>query len=602
VTNSSTTTPSDSPVTAIEALSTLFALGREVTSVLDLDELLPKIPQLIARLTRFHAFAVYLLDQESGELTIAYAVGYPDNAARTLKIGHGLVGTAAAEARPILVNDVHADPRYVEAVPGSNAELVVPLRRKGRVIGALNLLSDTIGQFTETDEAVLRQFAAHVAVAIENARLFEHARDYTSTLETLSEIAREFGAILNLDELLTRIASLTRRLIDYRTFGILLVNEKTQELEVKVAVRYGEKVELPRVKVGSGLVGYAALHKEPVLVPDVSVDPRYIKVVDDVRSELVIPLLLQDRCIGVFDLEATELNAFNKRHVEILSLLASQAAVAIENARLYETILANELRMEKELRFAQRVQAALLPTDLPKRLKGVDVAARFTPARELGGDLYDFLAPEPNSLVVAVGDVSGKGVPAALYSAFVGELVRSRTFRRRFTSDRSSPAGVLASMNTILNERQLEEYYCTLCYAVFDFKRRTVILANSGLPYPIRCSAATPRSDEDPAAGSVSQIELPGVPLGSFAGSTYDEVGFDLAAGDVYVFCSDGVFEANDAAGCEFGATRLLDVVGRNRQKTAAGLVDAIVAAVQEFRGRTAPNDDMTAVAIKITA
>ena len=113
-------------------------------------------------------------------------------------------------------------------MPGSNAELVVPLRRKGRVIGALNLLSDTGGQFTETDEAILRQFGAHVAVAIENARLFEHERDYTSTLETLAEIGREFAAILNLDELLTRIASLTRRLIDYRTFGIVLLSTRTR--------------------------------------------------------------------------------------------------------------------------------------------------------------------------------------------------------------------------------------------------------------------------------------------------------------------------------------------------------------------------------------
>ena len=201
----------------------------------------------------------------------------------------------------------------------------------------------------------------------------------------------------------------------------------------------------------------------------------------------MIPLLLKDRCIGVFDLESPELDAFKKSDEEILTLLASQAAVAIENARLYETIRANEVRLEKEIRFAQRVQAALLPTELPKRMKGVDVAARFAPARELGGDLYDFLAPEPNSLVIAVGDVSGKGVPAALYSAFAGELVRSRTFRRRYAPDRSGPAGVLASMNTILYERQLEEYYCTLCYAVFDFKRRTVTMANSGLPYPIRC-------------------------------------------------------------------------------------------------------------------
>ncbi|MEP7309239.1 MAG: GAF domain-containing protein [Acidobacteriota bacterium] len=588
----STTSEPDSRVTAIEALSTLFALGREVTSVLDLDELLQKIPELIARLTKFQAFAVYLLDARGEELAIAYSVGYPEELARTLrvKVGQGLVGAAVAEGHPLVVNDVHADPRYVEAVPGSNAELVVPLRRKGRVIGALNLLSDTAGQFTETDEAVLRQFAAHVAVAIENARLFEHERDYTSTLETLAEVGRDFAGILNLDELLTRLASSTRRLIDYRTFGIVLLNEFTQELEIKIAVRYGEKVALPRVKVGSGLVGYAALHKEVVLVPDVSLDPRYIMVVPDVRSELVIPLLVTDRCIGVFDLESPELDAFSKRDVEILTLLASQAAVAIENARLYQAIRANEVRLEKELRFAQRVQMALLPTDLPKRIKGVDVAAQFTPARELGGDLYDFLAPEPNSLVVAVGDVSGKGVPAALYSAFAGELVRSRTFRRRFMPERASPATVMASMNTILHERQLEEYYCTLCYAVFDFKRRTVIMANSGLPYPVRASGDT-----------VSQVELPGVPLGSFAGSSYDEASFDLAPGDVYVFFTDGVSEARDPAGREFGTTRLLDVVAANRRRSSQALVQAIFAAIRDFVADAPTHDDMTAVAVTIT-
>jgi sigma-B regulation protein RsbU (phosphoserine phosphatase) len=581
-----------SPSNTNEQLTTLYALGREVASVLDLDELLHKIPQLIARFTKFQAFAVYLLDPKRNELTIAYSVGYPEEVTRGLhlKVGHGLVGAAVADGQPILVNDVQTDARYVEAVPGSKAELVVPLRRKGKVIGAINLLSDTAGQFSEVDEMMLRQFGAHVAVAIENALLVEHDREYTGTLEALAEIAREFAAILNLDELLTRIANLTRRVIDYRTFGILLINEETSELEMKVAVRYGDKVTVPRVKLGNGLVGYAALHKQTVVVPDVSADPRYIKIVDDARSELVIPLLLKDRCIGVFDLESPELDAFNKSHVEILQLLASQAAVAIENARLYETIRANEDRLEKEIRFAQRVQAALLPVELPKRLKGVDVAARFAPARELGGDLYDFLTPEPNSLVVAVGDVSGKGVPAALYSAFAGELIRSRTFRRRYAPERFSPAGVLASTNTILYERQLEEYYCTLCYAVFDFKRRTLTLANSGLPYPIRRSG-----------GVVGQIELPGVPLGSFAGSTYDELSFELAQGDVYVFCTDGVSEAQDGLGREFGAERLLRVVDESSGKPARAIVDSIFSAVWSFRGDTPPNDDMTAVALKIT-
>jgi len=578
---------------AIEALTALFALGREVTSVLDLEELLQKIPELIARLTHFQAFAVYLLDPKRNELTVAYSVGYPPEIARTLrvKVGQGLVGAAVEAGHPILVNDVHDDPRYVEAVPGSNAELVVPLRRKGRVIGALNLLSETKGQFTLVDEAVLRQFGAHVAVAIENARLFEHEREYTSTLETLAEVAREFGSILNLDELLRRLASVTRRLVEYRTFGILLLNDDTQELEMKTAVRYGDQSAPTRVKMGEGLVGYAAQHKEPVLVSDVSADPRYIKLVDDIRSELVIPLMLKDRCIGVFDLESPDLDAFKKNDVQILTLLASQAAVAIENARLYETISSNEIRLEKELRFAQRVQVALLPTDLPKRIKGVDVAARFEPAYELGGDFYDFLAPEPHSLVIAVGDVSGKGVPAALYSAFAGELVRSRTFRRRYTSDRSSPAGVLASMNTILHERQLEPYYCTLCYALFDFKRRTVVLANSGLPYPVRCSGET-----------ASQIVLPGVPLGSFGGSAYDEVTYDLTAGDVILFCSDGVFEANDARGREFGVERLSQVVLDARTQPARAIVEEVFTAVADFRGEARAKDDMTVVAIKINS
>ncbi len=194
-------------------------------------------------------------------------------------------------------------------------------------------------------------------------------------------------------------------------------------------------------------------------------------------------------------------------------------------------------------------------------------------------------------LVVAVGDVSGKGVPAALYSAFAAELIRGRTFRRRYLPDRSSPAGVLSSVNTILQQRQLEEYYCTLAYTVFDLKRRVMTMANSGLPYPIRCSG-----------GVCAQIELPGVPLGSFQGSTYDEVTFALHLGDLFVFCTDGVFEAMDRHGQEFTAARLLDVVARLRELPLQQIVDGIFEAVGQWRGDTPPNDDMTAVAVRITA
>jgi phosphoserine phosphatase RsbU/P len=586
------TQPPIRPPSDTELLSTLFDLGREVTSVLDLEELLAKIPQLIARLTRFNAFSVYLLDEPRQELRIAYAVGYPDGVTATqhLRLGQGVVGAAAEEGRPILVNDIRLEPRYQGPLRNMLSQLAVPMRRKGRVIGALNLLSERTGAFTSQDEALLRQFAAHVAVAIENARLFKSERQYVDTLETLAEIGREMSSILDLDVLLTRIAGLTKRLIDYRTFGILLLNEATQELDMKFAVRYGEDATSKRVKLGQGLVGWAAEHKEPVLVADVSKDPRYLNLVPDARSELVIPMLIKDRCIGVFDLESPELDAFTKEHKELLTLLASQAAVAIENARLYEEVRRNEERIERELRFAQRVQVALLPTELPAELHNADVAGRFEPAHELGGDLHDFLAPEADSLVVAVGDVSGKGAPAALYGAYAAELVRSRTLRRRYTPDRFSVAGVLQSMNKILHERQLAEYFCTLCYALFDFKGRVLTMSNSGLPYPIRCSEE-----------GCGQIELPGVPLGSFAGVTYDEVAIPLNQGDVFVFCTDGIFETMNLENDEFGARRVCEIVRAHRHQTARAIVDAIFDATILFRGHAPQNDDMTAVAVKIT-
>ncbi len=590
--------PSDAPAARAndqDRLATLFALSREVTGMLDLDQLLARIPQLIARLTPFSMFAVYLLDEASQTLSIAYAEGYPEDSVRDLRLelGQGTVGAAVREQRSILLNDVSADTRYIAVVPGVESTLVVPLRLRGAVIGALNLLSNDRNAFDEIDESMLRAFAAPIAQAIVNARLFESEREYADTMETLSEVGREMSGILDLDELLTRMAHLVKRVIDYRTFGIALVNDANGMVEFKVAIRYGDGTETAAVKIGEGLLGYAVQHKEVVLAPDVTQDPRYINAVPDAKSELVVPLLVKDRCIGAFDLESPELNAFSRRHVELLTLLASRASIAIENARLWEALRANEERLEKELRFAQRVQMALLPRELPKRLKSVDVAWRFDPARELGGDLYEFLAPEPNQLIVAVGDVSGKGVPAALYSVFAGEVVRNRSLRRRGTQDRPGPGETLTSINRILHERQLEEYYCTLCYAVFDLRQHTVTLANSGLPYPIRCAAD---------GSSSEQIELPGVPLGSFASTTYDEIVVPANAGDVFVLCSDGIFETWNEAGDELGAAAVAEIAREHRDKPAAEIVARIFETMSAFRGNAEQTDDQTAVVIRILA
>ena len=278
-----------------------------------------------------------------------------------------------------------------------------------------------------------------------------------------------------------------------------------------------------------------------------------------------------------------------------MTLLASQAAVAIENARLYENDRRQRGRVcENELRFAQRVQAALLPSELPKRMKGVDVAARFAPARELGGDLYDYLSPEAHTLVVAVGDVSGKGVPAALDGAFAGETDPIGRSAGATRPRGNSPATVLLSTNTILHvAAALEQDHCTLCYAGV---RPRAPHRRAGELWPRRSLSGARETSSRP-------IEIAGVPLGSFAGSSYDEIGFELSKDDVFVFCTgNGVFEAMNAAGDEFRPGAACSTIVRGaRSLPAREIVDRILAAVEVFRGDHPPNDDMTAVAIRIT-
>ena len=224
-----------------DVVRTLFDLGRQVASVVDFDELLQRIPELIRRLIQFDAFAVYLLDEKRGELRIGYAVGYPDVPDFRVKLSQGIVGQVVATKQALVLDDVTADPHYIEVVPGMASSIAVPLIYKNKPIGALNILSRQPHSYDERDAALLRQFAATVSTALVNAQLFERQRLDAEAFETLAEIGREVAAVLDLDELLSRIAQLARRVVDYRTFGILLLDEETKMLEMKVAVKYARE-------------------------------------------------------------------------------------------------------------------------------------------------------------------------------------------------------------------------------------------------------------------------------------------------------------------------------------------------------------------------
>jgi sigma-B regulation protein RsbU (phosphoserine phosphatase) len=573
-----------SPPLPGELLADLLALVGEINGVLDPDELFHAIAQKLRRIVDYRILDIFLPD-EKGFLVPAHVEGYDSEMASRIKLrpGEGIVGTAAAAREPVFVDDVSADPRYVPFFPGVVAELAIPLVNKDRLVGVLNIEGPTVEAFTPAARTALMVLAGHLAVAIENATLYRETRRYAGLLATLYEVGKETASILDLDALLQRLAEIVKRVIDYEMFGILLLDEERDELVMRKAVAFGPGREKSRLSVSEGLCGAAVRSKQPVLVGDVREDPRYVRLVPETRSELVIPLLHKDRVVGVFDLESPDLDRFTEEHVKVLTPLASQVAGAIENARLYAEIRKGEARIGRELKIAREIQHALFPEGAPAG-PGWEASAHFRPARELGGDLYDFYDMGGGLLAVATGDVAGKGVPAALYAAFISGAVRSRAYERR------GPADLMQRVNRTLRRRGIEGLYCTLAYALFDFQDRSLRLANSGLPHPFHYRAAT---------GRAGQLDVSGLPLGTFDGASYDEIAVDLAPGDVFVFYTDGLVEGRRGRE-EYGPERLVRGLEAHATLPAPALGERLLADFEGFLGEASPADDVTFVVVKV--
>jgi len=245
-----------------------------------------------------------------------------------------------------LVDDVAKDPLYISAVPNVRSELAVPLIIKNRLIGVIDIESPQPNHFDEEHKRLLTLIASRMAVGIENARLYTRTTRQARTLVLLNEIARELTSILNVDELLKRIAELLARIIDYQMFSILLLDDSGEKLQHRFSLRFQENIHLKHdIPLGRGVVGYAAQHKQAVLVSDVAKDPRYIAVNSETKSELAVPLIYKDKVIGVLDLEHTRRGFFTEDHKRTITTLAAQVAIAIENAQLYEQIAKQEKRL-----------------------------------------------------------------------------------------------------------------------------------------------------------------------------------------------------------------------------------------------------------------
>ena len=386
-----------------------------------------------------------------------------------------------------------------------------------------------------------------------------------------------------MEALLRRAAELVKRVIDYQIMSIMLHDEVTNLFQQRLAVKYGQSGQ-GKLAVGfnEGIIGAAASSGLPVRVPDVTKDPRYRMVNPETRSELAIPMIHKGTVIGVLDLESPQLNYFTEDHAQALSILAAQLAIALENARLYEKVARDEARMERELHAAQRMQGALL-RPVPAEDFGVDLAARILSAREVCGDLYDFLRYGPTRIGFGLGDVSGKGSAAALYGAVAIGILRS------VAPQKLLPAELLRQLNQLICERRIEGRFMTFCFATWRKPTRKLRVANAGQTQPLLYRN-----------GRCEQLKLVGFPLGIYDDVTYEEWVTNLDPGNILVFHSDGLSEATDPEGNFFGIPRIAALVEQNAALTSDQLADRLLAEVQEFTRGMAITDDRTLVVMKV--
>jgi len=397
----------------------------------------------------------------------------------------------------------------------------------------------------------------------------------------LAHLSQEFSSILDIDELLTKVAVTVRALINFDAFSIFLANEDRKMFQCRFSQRYDETGSIDNIPFGKGVTGAAAEARQIIRVGDVTKDPRYIASHNEVRSEIAVPLVLHDRVIGVMNLESAKYSFFTEDHARALSLLAPQIATSVENARLYEELAQREQRMEQDLKAAYKLQSVLLPRTVSD-VAGLDISVRSRPAREISGDLYDFFEHGDDYTLIAFGDVSGKGAAAALYGALISGLLRILAPRRR------SPSQLMKLLNEALLERKVDAQYATLSLILWNPKERILTAAAAGALPPLICRM-----------GQILDIDVTGVPIGLLDDQQYEEAKVKAEPGDLILLYSDGV-EDQLSDDQDYGRERLNAIVRKHCGDAPQQIAKMIFDDLDLFRRNTPLTDDQSVIAMRV--
>ncbi len=571
-----------------ELLDFLLEVSAVTTETLDLEELLEKVAGIVNRVIPSELFAILLYSERAKGLRIRYSIGHRAEVVKNLVVplGEGITGAAAESRQSIVTGDVRGDPRYLSAVDAVRSELAVPMIARGKLVGVIDAQSTRPNAYTPQNRALMQLIGTRVGASIDNARLYRRVDRQNRVLRSLRSASQEFSSILALDDLLRKIAQILRGLVNYDAFSVLLVDYERQVLRHRFSMRYDQRVEIDNIPISSGLTGAAVAAREAVKVNDTLADPRYIASHADIRSEVAVPLIVRDQVIGVLDLESDRLGFFTDDHVRMLSLLAPQVAVSIENARLYEELEQRENRMEQDLRAARKLQKVLLPRKAP-HLEGLEIALGARPAREISGDIYDFFIRDERHSLICFGDSSGKSAAAALYGALVSGFLRS------LASSDISPAQLMSMLNETLLERKVDAKYVTLLILLWDSQTRALVIANAGSTPPMVLRG-----------GEILIPKVEGIPVGLLETCEYEEVIFQAHSGDVILLYSDGVVDQQNnpesGAPSEYDVSRLSGLLRKLKNRDAEGIASGLFRDLDRFAAGAPISDDQTIVVMKV--
>jgi sigma-B regulation protein RsbU (phosphoserine phosphatase) len=407
-------------------------------------------------------------------------------------------------------------------------------------------------------------------------------------LRMLLEITKTISRSLDLEEVLTLVMDTLGMLVPYDAAGIYLIDKgrgkDSQNVFKSKAVRgYEISFELiePRLRMGEGFIGYVAQTGRPILCGDVHLDSRYFHAREKTRSEMVAPIIANDTVIGVFDLESDSLNAYSEDDLKILQLLASQVAIIIEKVMLHEQLVEKK-RLQAQLETARQVQLALLPDDDPK-LKGFDISAYVFSTEDVSGDYYDWVEIFEGQIGIVVADAVGKGIPAALLMAFL------RASLRAGVQIGYAPHIALAKVNNLLWDSVESHQYITAIHGILDATNRTFVFSNAGHNPPVVLSPN----------GDYRFVEYGDLPLGMFKDSMYHQHFIKIEAGEALVLYTDGLTEAMNKEGDEYGRDRFAKRLIKGMGLSAREMIDFVRKDVADFTGKKFLADDGTLFIIK---